>query len=275
MNANTTVKLQEKCDKGEKIIMLTCYDYCTAKNMDAAGVDVLLVGDSLGQVMLGYESPVQVTMEDMIHHCKAVARGAEKAMVLCDMPFLSVQTNTDDAIRNAGRLIQEGGAEAVKIEGSLYVADKIAAIVRAQIPVCAHIGLTPQSVLAFGGFKTQGKTLQRAREIIDDALRIEDAGAFMVVLEAIPAELAEIISDKLTIPTIGIGAGNKCDGQVLVWQDMLNMFPDYRPKFVKIFGDCGLEMQNGVKKYREEVEKGIFPAPEHSYQLAKEIVEEL
>ncbi len=272
---NTILTMKKQKESGEKIAMLTCYDYSMAKLMDEAGINVLLIGDSLGQVMLGLEDTLAVTMEDMIHHTKAVARGAKDAFVLADMPFLSYQTSIYDAVVNAGRLVKEGHANGVKLEGGADVCEQISAIVKAQIPVCAHIGLTPQSVNAFGGFKVQGKNIETARKILDDAKRIEDAGASLVVLEGIPALLAEKITKSLSIPTIGIGAGSSCDGQVLVYQDMLGMFSDYTPKFVKKFADVGSIMKGAFKDYIEEIRNGSFPAEEHTYTIKKEVMEEL
>ena len=259
----------------DKITMLTAYDYSTAKLMDEAGVDCILVGDSLGMVMLGYEDTISVTMEDMIHHTAAVARGAKNAFVVGDMPFMSYQTNVYDAVVNAGRLMKEGRANAVKLEGGTNVAPQIEAIVNAQIPVVAHIGLTPQSVNAFGGFKVQGKDEAAAKKVIEDALAVEKAGACAVVLECVPAALAQIITDKLTIPTIGIGAGVGCDGQVLVYQDMLGMYSDMQPKFVKKFADVGEAMKEGFRKYIEETKNGSFPAEEHSFKISDDVISKL
>ena len=229
----TVATLKEKKLAGEKVTMLTAYDYSTAKLMDNAGIEMLLVGDSLGNVILGYENTLSVTMEDMIHHTFAVARGAENAMVVADMPFMSYQTSVYDAVVNAGRLIKEGHAHAVKLEGGKSVCPQIRAITEASIPVVAHIGLTPQSVNAFGGFKVQGKDAENAERLIEEAKAVQEAGAFAVVMECVPAKLAEYITSQISITTIGIGAGAGCDGQVLVYQDMLGMFPDYKPKFVK------------------------------------------
>ena len=263
---NTVLTLQkQKIDK-DRISMLTCYDYSMARLMDESGINVLLIGDSLGMVMLGYEDTLPVTMEDMIHHTAAVARGAKNAFVLADMPFLSYQTSTYDAVVNAGRLVKEGYANGVKLEGGAAVCDQIHAIVEAQIPVCAHLGLTPQSVNAFGGFKVQGRDEFAARQILDDAKRIEQAGAFMVVLEGIPADLAAMITKSVSIPTIGIGAGAQCDGQVLVYQDMLGMFSDLTPKFVRRFAEVGDVMKGAFKEYIDSVKDGSFPAKEHSYK---------
>lgn len=275
MSKNTIATLQMQKEQGDKITMLTCYDYSTARLMDMVGVNTLLVGDSLGNTILGYEDTLSVTMEDMIHHSAAVARGAKNALVVCDMPFMSYQVSVEDAVRNAGRLVKEGHAQVVKLEGGAEVCPQIKAIVKASIPVCAHIGLTPQSINAFGGFKVQGKSLEAARKIIEDAKRIEDAGACMVVIEGIPAKIASIITKTLTIPTIGIGAGADCDGQVLVYQDMLGMFSDYKPKFVKVFGNIGSDMKKSFNDYISEVKCGAFPAEENIYKIDESVAEEL
>ena len=272
---NTTSTVLAQKQNGDKITMLTAYDYSTAKLMDESGINCILVGDSLGMVMLGYDSTLPVTMEDMLHHTKAVTRGAKNAMVIADMPFMSYQTSVYDAVKNAGRLIQEGGAYAVKLEGGAAVCDQIAAIVKASIPVVAHLGLTPQSVNAFGGFKVQGKDEARARELIEDAKKIEAAGAFMVVLECVPKKLAEIITQKISIPTIGIGAGNGCDGQVLVYQDMLGMFSDFTPKFVKKFAEAGALMKDAFSSYIKEVKDGVFPDDSHSFKISDDVIEKL
>lgn len=272
---NTTSTVLSQKQNGDKITMLTAYDYSTAKLMDESGINCILVGDSLGMVMLGYDSTLPVTMEDMLHHTKAVTKGAKNAMVIADMPFMSYQTSVYDAVKNAGRLIQEGGAYAVKLEGGASVCDRIEAIVKASIPVVAHIGLTPQSVNAFGGFKVQGKDEKRAKELIEDAKKIEAAGAFMVVLECVPAKLAEIISHEISIPTIGIGAGGGCDGQVLVYQDMLGMFSDFTPKFVKKYVDIGSIMKDAFSSYIDEVKSGAFPKDEHSFQISDDVIEKL
>ncbi|MDR2156641.1 MAG: 3-methyl-2-oxobutanoate hydroxymethyltransferase [Clostridiales Family XIII bacterium] len=261
----TVATIRQQKEAGDKITMLTAYDYSTARLMDEAGIDCLLVGDSLGMVMLGYEDTLAVTMEDMIHHTKAVRRGAENALVIGDMPFMSYQTSVYDSVLNAGRLIKEGGAHAVKLEGGAVVAEQIKRITEASIPVFAHIGLTPQSINAFGGFKVRGKSLEAAKQLIDDARRVEEAGAVAVVLEAIPARIATIITDKLSIPTIGIGAGAGCDGQVLVYQDMLNLYGKMRPKFVKVFSDLGPLAVGAFKTYADETKRGVFPAEEHSF----------
>lgn len=272
---NTIVTFQQAKQQKIKQTMLTAYDYSTAKLIDAAGVNAILVGDSLGMVCLGYEDTLSVTMEDMIHHTAAVARGAKQALVVADMPFLSYQTSTYDAVVNAGRLIKEGRAQAVKLEGGAAVCDQIRAIVDASIPVCAHLGLTPQSVNAFGGFKVQGKGEEAAQKLLDDARRVQQAGAFAVVLECVPAALAEKITEILDIPTIGIGAGAGCDGQVLVYQDMLSMFSDFTPKFVKPFANVGDVMMAGFRAYIQEVQAGTFPAKEHTFKMEESILNKL
>ena len=272
---NTVLTFKQAKEKGEKLSMLTSYDYSTAKLVDEAGVNSILVGDSLGNVVLGYEDTISVTMEDMIHHSAAVARGAKNAVVVCDMPFMSYQTSVYDAVVNAGRLMKEGRAGAVKLEGGKEVCPQIKAIVDAGIPVCAHLGLTPQSINAFGGFKVQGKTEAAARKLLEDAKAVEEAGAFAVVLECVPSKLAELVTKELSIPTIGIGAGNVCDGQVLVYQDMLGMFSDFTPKFVKKFADIGTIMREAFAAYDKEVKAGTFPSKEHEYGISEEVIEKL
>ena len=272
---NTVTTLQEQKNNGKKISMITCYDYSTAKIMEEAGVNTILVGDSLGNVMLGYEDTLQVTMEDMIHHCAAVSRAVKDTFVVCDMPFMSYQADVSDAVRNAGRLVQEGRANMVKLEGGVEVCPQIEAIVKASIPVCAHIGLTPQSINAFGGYKVQGKTEAAAKKLIEDAFAVEKAGASMVVLEGVPAKLAKMVTEKLSIPTIGIGAGKDTDGQVLVMQDMLGMFKDFVPKFVKQFANMGDVMKEAFESYIKEVNDGTFPGEEHTYDIDDDIIEKL
>lgn len=272
---NTAVTFRQAKEKGEKLTMLTAYDYSTAKLVDEAGIHSILVGDSLGMVCLGYEDTLSVTMEDMLHHTKAVARGAKDALVIADMPFMSYQTSVYDAVVNAGRLIKEGHAQAVKLEGGKEVCPQIEAIVKASIPVCAHIGLTPQSIHAFGGFKVQGKGEEAAKRLIEEAQAVEAAGAFAVVLECVPEALAKLITDKISIPTIGIGAGAGCDGQVLVYQDMLGMYADFAPKFVKVFANVGEEMRKGFAAYKKEVQNGTFPAKEHTFRMDESILEKL
>ncbi len=260
---------------GEKLTMLTAYDYTTAKLVDSSGIDAILVGDSLGNVILGYGNTTSVTMEDMIHHCAAVSRGTKEALLVCDMPFMSYQTSVYDAVKNAGRLVKEGYAEAVKLEGGAEVCDAIQKITDAGIPVMAHLGLTPQSVNAFGGYKVQGKNELSARKLIEDAKAVQQAGAFAVVLECIPKALADLVTKHLDIPTIGIGAGNGCDGQVLVYTDMLGMFSDYVPKFVKHFAKAGDVMKKAFTDYADEVKSGAFPSEEHGYKIDEEIIAKL
>ena len=272
---NTVSTIQKQKEQGDKITMLTCYDYSTAKLMDEVGINTILVGDSLGMTVLGYEDTLSVTMEDMIHHCAAVTRGAKNALVIGDMPFMSYQVSIEQAVMNAGRLMKEGRVQMVKLEGGAAVCPQIEAIVKASIPVCAHIGLTPQSINAFGGFKIQGKSLEAAKQLVEDAKAIEDAGASMVVLEGIPAKLAQVITDTINIPTIGIGAGVGCDGQVLVYQDMLGMFTDFKPKFVKVFADTGNYMKNAFTSYINEVKDGSFPAEENTYKIDDDVMLQL
>lgn len=272
---NTVATLQQQKLDGDKITMLTAYDYSTAKLVDECGVNTILVGDSLGMVMLGYEDTLSVTMEDMIHHTAAVTRGAKNALVVGDMPFMSYQTSVYDAVVNAGRLMKEGRCQAVKLEGGASVCPQIKAITEASIPVVAHIGLTPQSVNAFGGFKVQGKSEADARRLIEEAKAVEAAGAFAIVLECIPAKLAKLITESVSIPTIGIGAGVDCDGQVLVYQDMLALFSDFKPKFVKHFANAGEVMKQGFTEYIKEVKEGTFPAAEHTFKIADDIINKL
>ena len=272
---NTVTTLKEMKERGEKITMVTAYDYTTAKLVDQAGINSILVGDSLGMVMLGYEDTLSVTMEDMIHHTRAVSRGAKDAFIIGDMPFMSYQTSTYDAVYNAGRLMKEGRCHGIKLEGGGKVCDAIEAITKASIPVFGHLGLTPQSINAFGGFKVQGKSSKAAQDILDEARAIEKAGAIGIVLECVPAKLAELISREISIPTIGIGAGAGCDGQVLVYQDMLGMYPDFTPKFAKKFSDVGAAMTEGFKAYIKEVQAGTFPAKEHTFKIDDAIIDEL
>ena len=272
---NTVLTLQKQKEEHDKIVMVTAYDYTSAKIMDEAGVNTILVGDSLGMVMLGYEDTLSVTMEDMIHHTAAVSRGAKDAFVVADMPFMSYQTSVYDAVVNAGRLMKEGRANAVKLEGGVEFAPHIEAIVKSSIPVVAHIGLTPQSVNAFGGFKVQGKDVEAAKKLLADAKAVEAAGACMVVMECVPAKLAAKISEELTIPTIGIGAGAGCDGQILVYQDMLGMFSDYTPKFVKRFAEVGSVMKEAFANYIKEVQAETYPAEEHTFKIDDEVLGKL
>lgn len=272
---NTAATFAAAKAKGEKLSMLTAYDYSTAKLEDESGINGILVGDSLGNVVLGYEDTVSVTMEDMIHHGAAVARGAKNALVVVDMPFMSYEVTVEEAVRNAGRLMKEGRAGAVKLEGGVRVAEQIRAIVKAGIPVMGHIGLTPQSINVFGGFKVQGKSEEAARALLADAKAVEEAGAFAVVIEAVPAALAQIITDAVSIPTIGIGAGAGCDGQILVYQDMLGMFSDFTPKFVKRYANVGEVMREAFANYAAEVASGAFPTEEHTYKIKDDVLEKL
>ena len=259
----------------QKITMLTCYDYSFAVLLDALGIDMLLVGDSLGMVVLGYESTVPVTMEEMLHHAKAVARGAKNALVIGDMPFMSYQTCPEDAIRNAGHFLKEGGCHAVKVEGGTQVSDTIAAMVKAGIPVMGHIGLTPQTASSLGGFKVQGRDLDSARRLLEDARAVEEAGAFSIVLECIPSQVSRLITENLSIPTIGIGAGPHCDGQVLVTHDLLGMFKRFKPSFVKQYASLAPVIEGAVAAFKEEVNSGRFPDEAHSFHLKKEIAEQI
>ncbi|MEW6286018.1 MAG: 3-methyl-2-oxobutanoate hydroxymethyltransferase [Chloroflexota bacterium] len=263
----TTLTFRQKKERGELITMLTAYDYPTALAMDKAGVDSILVGDSLGMVVLGYENTLPVTMEEMLHHCRAVSRGAKTALLIGDMPFMSYQVSVEQAVRNAGRFLQEGGMDAVKLEGGRERADAIRTITSAGIPVMGHIGLTPQSIHQLGGFRAQGKTAAAAKRLVEDALLLEEAGCFGIVLESVPARLAELISKRLSIPTIGIGAGNGCDGQVLVTHDLLGLFDRFTPKFVKKYANFHAEMQRAFADYIEDVETRRFPAPEHTVEM--------
>ncbi|MEI8172831.1 MAG: 3-methyl-2-oxobutanoate hydroxymethyltransferase [Deltaproteobacteria bacterium] len=264
-NRITTAVIRDRKKKGEKITMLTAYDYPTALIVDEAGTDIILVGDSLGMVVLGYDSTLPVTMEDMIHHTKAVSRATKHAMVVGDMPFMSYQVSIEDAMYNAGRFLQEAGAQGVKLEGGREVAELTRRITSAGIPVMAHIGLTPQSVHQFGGYKIQGKEDEAAKRILEDAKILEEAGAFSIVLECVPAKLAGMITQSLSIPTIGIGAGIACDGQVLVVHDVLGMFEKFTPKFVKIYGNLNESMKDAIKQYLDEVRGGLFPENKHSF----------
>ena len=272
---NTTTSIMQMKNSGHKISMLTAYDYTTARLLDEAGVNTILVGDSLGNVILGYEDTISVTVEDMIHHSAAVARGAKNALVVTDLPFMSYQTSVYDAVVNAGRLMKEGRAGAVKLEGGKEVCPQIKAIVSAGIPVVAHLGLTPQSINTFGGFKVQGKTEAAAKKLIEDAKAVEEAGAFLLVLECVPAKLAKLVTESINIPTIGIGAGAGCDGQVLVIYDMLGMFSDFKPKFVKHFANAGDMIREAVKTYIAEIDDGTFPAEEHCHKIDDEVIDKL
>lgn len=271
----TISDLMAKKEKGSKITMLTAYDYPTAQMVDKAGIDTILVGDSLGMVVLGYTSTVPVTMEEMIHHTKAVTRGTTYAFVIGDMPFMSYQTGSEKAIENAGRFIKEGECDAVKLEGGSEAAPVVKAIVTAGIPVCAHIGLTPQTATQLSGFKVQGKDAESARNLINAAKDLEKAGAFMVVMECIPEILASRITRELSIPTIGIGAGKDCDGQVLVYHDLVGLFERFTPRFVKQYIKLGPMIIDALKEYKSEVEDGVFPGEEHTFKMSKEESEKI
>lgn len=265
MKKNNIASLMEMKNRGEKISQITCYDYSTARIFEEAGVNSVLVGDSLGMTMQGYEDTLPVTMEEMIVYGRSVGRACKDTFVVVDMPFMSYQTSVEQAVENAGRIMKECRANAVKLEGGKLVCPQIAAIVACGIPVCAHVGMTPQSVNSFGGFKVQGKGETEARRVLEDALAVEKAGAFMVVLECVPPKLAALITKKTKMITIGIGASAGCDGQVLVYQDMLGMSGDFVPKFVRRFADIGAEMKNAVGEYDRAVKSGEFPSAEHTY----------
>jgi 3-methyl-2-oxobutanoate hydroxymethyltransferase len=275
----TVGELTEKKGRGEKIVMLTAYDYPSARIAEAAGVDTILVGDSLGMVVLGYDSTVPVTMDDMLHHSKAVARGTERALIVTDLPFMSYQVSVEDAIRNAGRLMQEGGAGAVKLEGGVHMAETVRRVVQIGIPVVGHIGLTPQSINQLSGYKVQGRTPEAAERLVDDAVSLQQAGASAVVLETVPAKVAEVISQRLRIPTIGIGAGVGCDGQVQVWHDLLaystNFVPRHMPRHVKVYAEAGEVMQNAIAAYADEVRSGAFPTQKESFLTPADVLAEL
>ncbi len=268
-------QIKEMKPKGEKITMLTAYDYATAKIVDEAGVPLILVGDSLGMVVLGYESTIPVTIEEMLHHTKAVVRGTRQAMVIGDMPFMTYHISVEDALYNAGRFIQEGGAQAVKLEGGVTVAEKVRRIVGCGIPVMGHIGLTPQSIHQLGGYKVRGKTQETAAKLIDDARSLEEAGAFAVVLETVPAQLAALITQSISIPTIGIGAGIGCDGQVQVINDILGSFTDFVPKHAKQYAKLTDIIRNAVTEYHNEVKAGSFPTDKQSFSMDESILAEL
>jgi 3-methyl-2-oxobutanoate hydroxymethyltransferase len=264
----TTASLRQKKERGEPICMLTAYDYPTALAEDQAGMDAILVGDSLGMVVLGYPNTLPVTMEDMLHHCRAVARGTTYALLIGDMPFMSYQVSTETAVRNAGRFLQDGGMEAVKLEGGRERLDAVRAITGAGIPVMGHLGLTPQSVNQLGGFRPQGRNAAAAKRLLEDALMLEEAGCFSLVLESVPARLGELVSRKLSIPTIGIGAGLGCDGQVLVTHDLLGLFDRFTPRFVKKYADFHGEMRRAFTEFAADVRGHSFPTMEHSVEMA-------
>ena len=271
----TINQVKEMKQKGEKISMLTAYDYATAKIVDEVGIPLILVGDSLGMVVLGYESTIPVTMEEMLHHTKAVVRGTKQAMVIGDMPFMTYHVSIEDALRNATRFIQEAGAQTIKLEGGVTVAEKIRRIVDCGIPVMGHIGLTPQSIHQFGGFKVQGKTSEAASRLLEDAQAVAEAGAFAVVLETVPAPLAALITQKISIPTIGIGAGIGCDGQVQVINDILGSFTDFVPRHAKQYAKLADIIRNAVTEYNDEVKAGSFPTDKQSFSMDESILAEL
>ncbi|MFX1378520.1 MAG: 3-methyl-2-oxobutanoate hydroxymethyltransferase [Promethearchaeota archaeon] len=266
----TTKDIIEKKKKGEKIVTITSYDYSFAKIVDNSGIDLILVGDSLSMVMLGNKNTLSVTMDEMIHHTKAVSQGVSNALIVGDMPFLSYKVDIVEAVKNAGRFIQEGGAEAVKVEGGTEICPTIKAMIDADIQVMGHIGLTPQAIYKFGGFLVQGKTIESAKKLILDAKNLEEVGVFSIVLESIPWQIAELITNSVDVPTIGIGAGPYCDGQVLVIHDMLGIFTDFKPKFLKYFGNIGEEIQRALHDYKDEVINGVYPDREHSYEFPQQ-----
>ncbi|MCD6452785.1 MAG: 3-methyl-2-oxobutanoate hydroxymethyltransferase [Dehalococcoidales bacterium] len=268
-------QLKDMKQKGDKIAMLTAYDYSTARIIDATGIPLILVGDSLGMVVLGYKSTIPVTMEEMLHHTKAVVRGTRKAMVIGDMPFMTYHISVSDALRNATRFIQEGGAQAIKLEGGVTVAEKVSHIVNCGIPVMGHIGLTPQSIHQLGGYKVQGKTEAAAARLLNDARALEQAGAFAVVLETVPSPLSRLITQQISIPTIGIGAGADCDGQVQVINDILGLFTDFVPKHAKQYAKLADIMSRAITQYHNEVKEGIFPADKQSFSMDESLLARL
>ena len=269
----TTKKIIEKKQKGEKIVTITSYDYSFAKIVDESDIDLILVGDSLSMVMLGYKNTLSVTMDEMIHHTKAVTRGVSNSLVVGDMPFLSYKVDIVDAVKNAGRFIQEGGAEAVKVEGGTEICPTIKALINADIEVMGHIGLTPQAIYRFGGFMVQGKTVDAAKKLVMDAINLQKTGVFSIVLESIPWQISKLITSAVDVPTIGIGAGPYCDGQILVIHDMLGIFTDFKPKFLKYFGTVGDSIRNALQNYKIEVEMGNYPGLEHSYEFPQDDLE--
>ena len=271
----TINQLLQLKQRGEKFCMLTAYDHPTAKLIDSTGVPLILVGDSLGMVVLGYESTISVTIEEMIHHTKAVSRGARNALVVGDMPFMTYHTSTEDALRNAGRFLQEGGAQAIKVEGGETVAEKVKHIVASGIPVMGHLGYTPQSTYQLGGPKAIGKSADTARQLIRDARALDEAGVFSIVLELVPSPLAELITEKVSIPTIGIGAGKHCDGQVQVINDLLGMSADFVPKHAKQYARLASVMKSAITEYLADVKAGGFPSPEHSPKMDESILADL
>jgi 3-methyl-2-oxobutanoate hydroxymethyltransferase len=263
----TAPMLTEMKQKGQKFSMITCYDYPFAVMVDAAGIDVVLVGDSLGMTMLGYETTLPVTMDMMIHHAKAVRRGLKYPLLIGDMPFMAYQASVEEAVRNAGRFMKEAECDAIKLEGGASVIPQVKAIVQSGIPMMGHLGLTPQSIFAFGGFKAQGRSAMAAKKILDDALALEDAGAFAVLLECVPMKVSEIITKRLTVPTVSIGAGLGCDGQCLIFHDMFGMFPRFTPKFVKKYGNVYDVVVGGLKQFADDIQKQVFPEEQHGFKI--------
>ncbi|MFP3928505.1 MAG: 3-methyl-2-oxobutanoate hydroxymethyltransferase [Desulfobacteraceae bacterium] len=274
-NKVTIAELNKKKAEGRKITMMTAYDYPGARLVDEAGIDTILVGDSLAMVVLGYDSTVPITVDEMLHHCKAVKRGAERAFIIGDLPFMSYQVSEVQAVENAGRFIKEAGCDAVKLEGGSEMAGVVRAVVRAGIPVCAHIGLTPQTATMLSGFRVQGKDAEGGRALLRSARDLEDAGAFMIVMECIPDLLAARITKEVGIPTIGIGAGKDCDGQVLVYHDVLGLFERFTPKFVKQYQNLAPAIRDAMARYKAEVEDGTFPGPEHTFAMKAEEAEKI
>ena len=271
----TIAELHKKKEMGQKITMMTAYDYPTGNLVDQAGIDTTLVGDSLGMVMLGYDSTVPVTMDEMIHHCKAVSRGVKSSFIIGDMPFMSYQINVEQAVQNAGRFMKEAGCDSVKLEGGSEMAPVVKAIVTAGVPVCGHIGLTPQTATMLSGFKVQAKDAESARQLVKSAKELEEAGAFLMVVECIPNLVAARITKELKIPTIGIGAGKDCDGQVLVYHDLVGLFERFTPKFVKQYINLGPKIREALVQFKTEVEKGTFPGPEHTFSMKEEEAEKI
>ncbi|TEU11302.1 MAG: 3-methyl-2-oxobutanoate hydroxymethyltransferase [Anaerolineales bacterium] len=271
----TILDVKDKKEKGEPITMLTAYDYPTGLLVDQAGIDIILVGDSLAMVVLGHENTVAVTMDEMLHHCKAVARGAKYPLLIGDMPFMSYQVDEKEAVRNAGRFLKEGGMDVIKLEGGRDMASTVRAIVDAGIPVMGHIGLTPQTISKLGGYRVQGKDVATAKALLDDAWALESAGAFSLILEAIPSPVAKLITERVSIPTIGIGAGPDCDGQVLVIHDLIGLFDRFVPKFVKKYANIFPAIVEALEGYRDEVIAGTFPGPEHGYSMDDEALQAL
>ncbi|MGY5873050.1 MAG: 3-methyl-2-oxobutanoate hydroxymethyltransferase [Candidatus Thorarchaeota archaeon] len=271
MARKTTHKIKLAKKKGKKLVMLTAYDAPTASILSECGVDMILVGDSVGNTLLGYESTIPVTLDDVIHHCAAVARAKPDSLIVGDMPFMSYKVSVEQALENCSLMLQEGGAEAVKIEGaSPRVVDIVRAVVDSGIPVMGHIGLTPQSIFQLGGYRVQGRTAELTEALIEQAIALENAGVFSIVIELVPSETAKLITEAISIPTIGIGAGPHCDGQVLVLWDMLGLFEDFKPKFVKKYANIRTVIKDAVKEYSEEVRKGVFPETEHSFEMSEE-----